>query len=219
MATQALAVNGAKVYITGRTSEKLETVVKTYSQGIAGQIIPITADITDKKDIVALYDHVSQKEKHLDILINNAGISTETFNTEAKTAEEMKKNMFEPENATFKDWDEVYRTNVSQIYFMTTAFLPLLQKATEHQHGYSGVVINICSISGQVKTMQHHPQYNASKAATIHLTRMLANEIANNGLKIRVNSIAPGWSYLSSLTLCRSSMANVHEKQVSSPPK
>jgi len=104
----------------------------------------------------------------------------------------MKKNMFENEDATFKDWDDVYRTNVSQIYFMTTAFLPLLQKATEHQHGYSGTVINICSISGQVMTMQHHPQYNASKAATIHLTRMLAHEIANNGLKIRVNSIAPG---------------------------
>jgi len=192
MATQALAVNGAKVYITGRTEEKLDTVVKTYSQGIAGQIIPVTADITDKKDIVSLYDQISKQEKHLDILINNAGISTSTFNTEASSAEEMKKNMFENEEATFKDWDDVYRTNVSQIYFMTTAFLPLLQKATEHQHGYSSTVINICSISGQVKTMQHHPQYNASKAATIHLNRMLAHEIANNGLKIRVNSIAPG---------------------------
>lgn len=104
----------------------------------------------------------------------------------------MKKNMFDNEESTFEDWDDVYRTNVSQCYFMTTAFLPLLQKASEHQHGYSGTVINISSISGQVKTMQHHPQYNASKAATIHITRMLANEIAQNDLKIRVNSIAPG---------------------------
>jgi NAD(P)-dependent dehydrogenase (short-subunit alcohol dehydrogenase family) len=181
-----------QVYITGRTEEKLETVTKTYSQGISGQIIPISADITDKKDIASLYDQISKEEKHLDILINNAGISTSTFNTEASSAEEMKKNMFDNEEATFKDWDDVYRTNVSQIYFMTTAFLPLLQKATENQHGYSGTVINISSISGQVMTMQHHPQYNASKAATIHLTRMLAYEIANNGLKIRVNSIAPG---------------------------
>ncbi|KAK3063294.1 hypothetical protein LTR53_018973, partial [Teratosphaeriaceae sp. CCFEE 6253] len=43
-----------------------------------------------------------------------------------------------------------------------------------------------------VKTMQHHPQYNASKAGTIHLTRMMANELAQNEIKIRVNSIAPG---------------------------
>jgi len=75
---------------------------------------------------------------------------------------------------------------------MTTAFLPLLQAASEHQHGYSGCVINICSISGIVKTAQHHFAYNASKAAVIHLTKMLGWEIASNGLKIRVNSIAPG---------------------------
>jgi NAD(P)-dependent dehydrogenase (short-subunit alcohol dehydrogenase family) len=104
----------------------------------------------------------------------------------------MKKNLFDNEKATFDDWVETYRTNVAQCYFMTTAFLPLLQKATEHQKGYSGTVINICSISGLVKSTQHHPSYNASKAGLIHLNRMLANEIAENGLKIRVNSIAPG---------------------------
>jgi len=192
MATQALAVNGAKVYIVGRTTEKLETVAKTYGQGIAGEIIPLSADITKKTDIANLYAEISQREKHLDILINNAGISTGTFSTEAKTAEEMKKNLFDDEKATFEDWDDVYRTNVSQCYFMTTCFLPLLQKSTEAQHGWSSTVINISSISGRVKTTQHHPQYNASKAATIHLTRMLANEIQENGLKIRVNSVAPG---------------------------
>lgn len=89
-------------------------------------------------------------------------------------------------------WTDTYRTNVAQCFFMTTAFLPLLQKATEHQHGYSGTVINITSISGVVKTAQHHFAYNASKAAAIHLTTMLSNEIAMNGLKIRVNAIAPG---------------------------
>lgn len=192
MAVQALDVNGAKVYIAGRTEDKLETVAKTYSEDISGQIIPITAGITKKADVAKLYDEISQKEKHLDILINNAGISTATFNTEAGSAEELKKALFDNEQATYEDLDAVYRTNVSQIYFMTTAFLPLLQRASEVQHGWSAAVINISSISGQVKTTQHHPQYNASKAAAIHLTRMLANEIQTNGLKIRVNDIAPG---------------------------
>jgi NAD(P)-dependent dehydrogenase (short-subunit alcohol dehydrogenase family) len=68
----------------------------------------------------------------------------------------------------------------------------MLQKASEHQYGYSGTVINISSISGIVQTSQHHFGYNASKAAAIHLTKMLASEIANNNIKIRVNSIAPG---------------------------
>ncbi|KAK3709267.1 hypothetical protein LTR37_011005 [Vermiconidia calcicola] len=192
MATQALAANGAKVYICGRTQEKLETVAQTFSKDIPGQIIPITCDITNKKEIAQLYDQMASKEKHLDILINNAGISSKTFQTEASTADEMKKNLFDNEDATFEDWDDVYRTNVSQCWFMSTAFLPMLQKATENGKGWSGTVINISSISGQVKTSQHHPQYNASKAATIHLTRMLAHEIQANGLKIRVNTIAPG---------------------------
>ena len=197
MISQALAVNGAKVYICGRTEEKLDTVAKTFNHGISGEIIPITCDVSKKDQIANLYDQISSKEKYLDILVNNAGIASTvgtTFQTEASSAEEMKKNLFENENATFEDWTGVYRTNVSQIFFMSTAFLPLLQKATEQQHGWSSTIINITSISGQVKIMQHHPQYNASKAAAIHVSRMLANEIQVNGLKIRVNNIAPGES-------------------------
>ncbi len=192
MLIQALAVNGAKVYICGRTEEKLERVAETYGQDISGQIIPITCDITKKEEIASVYDQLASKEKYLDILINNAGISTATFQTESSSAEEMKKNLFENEDATFQDWDDVYRTNVSSCYFMSTCFLPMLQKASEAQHGWSSTIINITSISGQVKFTQHHPQYNASKAATLHLTRMMANEIQSNGLTIRVNSIAPG---------------------------
>ncbi|KAK4963265.1 hypothetical protein LTR10_000893 [Elasticomyces elasticus] len=193
MFTQALAVNGAKVYIVGRTQDKLDTVAKTYSQGISGQIIPVQGDCTSKEQIADLYKTISDKETHLDILVNNAGIMTgNTITTEAKNAEEMKKNMFDDDKNSFQDWDDIYRTNVSHCYFMSTAFLPLLEKATEHTKGWSGTIVNTCSISGQVKTMQHHPQYNASKAGTIHLTRMLANELAQNEIKIRVNSIAPG---------------------------
>ncbi|MCJ1484020.1 hypothetical protein MMC06_004188, partial [Schaereria dolodes] len=192
MCAQALAVNGAKVYITGRTEEKLERVVETHGKNISGQIIPLVADITDKNEIKRLVKEISSREKCLCILINNAGISGATQTTEAKTAEEMSKNLFDDENATFDDWVSTYRTNVPQIFFMTTAFLPLLQKASELQHGYSGTVINITSISGLAKTAQHHFGYNASKGAAIHLTKLLASEVAGNGLKIRINSIAPG---------------------------
>ena len=104
----------------------------------------------------------------------------------------MKKNLFEDEEETPEMWTDTYKTNVTQIYFMTTCFLPLLQKATEHSKGWSGTVINITSISGIVKTAQHHFAYNASKGAAIHLTSMLANEVQSNGLKIRINSVAPG---------------------------
>lgn len=148
MCVQALAVNGAKVYIVGRTEEKLERVVQSHGKDIAGQIIPITADVTSKQDIKRLVKEIESRENCLCILINNAGINSHTQPVEAKTAEEMSKNLFDDEEATMEDWTDTYCTNVAQIFFMTTAFLPLLQKASETQYGYSGTVINISSISG-----------------------------------------------------------------------
>lgn len=192
MATQALAVNGAKVYVIGRTEEKLERVAETYGKNASGSITPLTADISNKDSIKNLYAEFSKREQHLDILVNNAGIATGSTNTDAGSAEALKKELFENESATFQDWDDIFRTNVSQIFFMTAAFLPLLDAASAKTHGWSAAVLNITSISGMVKTSQHHPNYNASKAAAIHLNRMLANEIQENGLKIRVNSLAPG---------------------------
>jgi len=213
MATQALAVNGAKVYIVGRTGDKLDRVAETFGKNIPGQIIPITADISSKPEISKLIDQISSKETHLDILINNAGISINTQQTEASTAEEMKKNLYDDENETFDMWCDTYRTNVPQIFFMTMGFLPMLAKATEHQHGWSGTVINITSISGIVKTAQHHFAYNASKAAAIHLNQMLSSEVNMNGIKVRINSIAPG-VFPSEMTASESG-----EDQKSSLPK
>jgi len=192
MITQALAANGAKVYITGRTEDKLQKVVELYGSGIEGEIIPLPGDVTKKDDIIRLHKEFSSREKCLCILVNNAGIDSHTFQHEAKNAEEFKQNMFDPKEATLEDWESVYKTNVSSVYFMTTAFMPLLQKSTDSHKGWSSTVINIASISGMVKNPQHHFQYNASKAATLHLTRMLANTVAESGIKVRINAISPG---------------------------
>ncbi|KAF4961999.1 hypothetical protein FSARC_9876 [Fusarium sarcochroum] len=192
MATQALAVNGAKVYITGRTKEKLDRVVEQYGKDIAGEIIPIQADINNKEGVQKLYEEYSSREDCLCILVNNAGISSNSFQVESNSAQEMRQNLFEDKNATYEDWNEAYNTNVTGLYFTTTAFLPLLQKSSEKHQGWSSTVINISSISGLIQKAQHHFAYNASKGAAVHLTRMLAAEIVSNKLKIRVNGIAPG---------------------------
>ncbi|KAJ5525116.1 hypothetical protein N7494_011766 [Penicillium frequentans] len=200
MATQSLAVNGAKVYITGRTGEKLE------------RIIPITADITSKESIKKLVDEISSKESKLDILINNAGISSTTYETEREDPKALQEELFH-NKSTLEEWEDVMRTNVTQLFFTTSAFLPLLSKSTETQHGWSSTVINITSISGIIKGAQHHFAYNASKAAAIHLTKMLAHEIMTSNLKIRVNNIAPG-VFPSEMTAKESD-----DKQKSSIPK
>jgi NAD(P)-dependent dehydrogenase (short-subunit alcohol dehydrogenase family) len=192
MITQALAVNGAKVYIVGRSAEKLNTVVKTYNKDIEGEIIALPGDVTSKDDVTRLANEIQSREKCLCILVNNAGISSATVQPESQSASEMRQNIFDTDKATADDWTDTYRTNVVSMYFMTAAFLPLLQASSERHPHWSGTVINITSISGLVKGAQHHFSYNASKAAASHLTRLLAAEIAANGHKIRVNAIAPG---------------------------
>lgn len=192
MCVQALAVNGAKVYIVGRTEEKLQTVAETHGKNISGEIIPLVADITSKKHIEHLVKEIESREKCLCILINNAGISTGKVSPKGESGAELKSNLFDRDDVTFDDWVHTYKTNVPQLYFMTTAFLPLLEKATEHQKGFSGCVINITSISGMVSISQGHFNYNASKGAAVHLSKMLASEVSNNGIKVRINSIAPG---------------------------
>jgi len=113
------------------------------------------------------------------------------LNTEYEDPEKLRESLFES-SGDVSEWDGIFRTNVAQLFFMTTAFLPLLQKGTEREHGWSSTVINITSISGIVKVSQHHFAYNASKAAAIHLTNMLAHEVMTSDQRIRVNHIAPG---------------------------
>jgi len=192
MAAQALAVNGAKVYICGRTEEKLDNVVETYGKDMAGELIAIQADVRRKDEVRRLVDEISSREKCLCILVNNAGVSSRPLTTETSSAGEMKSNLFETDKTTMEDWTSTYETNVASVFFVTAAFLPLLQRSSELHEHWSAAVVNITSISGLVKSAQHHFSYNVSKAAAIHLTRLLAAEIAENGHKIRVNSIAPG---------------------------
>jgi len=90
--------------------QKLQTVADTYGKDISGQIIPLQGDITSKDDITRLYNEISSKEKCVCVLVNNAGVSSNTLETEAKSAEEMKKNLFDNKDANFDDWVDAYKT-------------------------------------------------------------------------------------------------------------
>jgi NAD(P)-dependent dehydrogenase (short-subunit alcohol dehydrogenase family) len=192
MITQALAANGAKVYIVGRTASKLDKVVETYNKDIEGSIIALQGDVTSKDDVARLVKEIESREQCLCILVNNAGISSETVQPESGSATEMKQNLFDTSKATAKDWTDTYTTDVVSLYFTTAAFLPLLQRSSERHPHWSGTVLNITSISGLIKGAQHHFAYNAAKGAASHLTRMLAAEVAAAGHKVRINALAPG---------------------------
>ena len=218
MAAQALSFNGARVYIVGRTEKKLQTAVHAHGRNIDGQMIALVGDVSNKDGIKyadyagyqvsshsswrlantlgaayrKLVEEVESKEQCLHILVNNAGIWSAAHSPEGASADELKKHLFDPEDATFENWMQVYRTNTVAHYFMITAFLPLLQKGSEQQRGYASAVINISSTSGMINSSENHFPAGTCKAGTIQLTKVLVSEIARAGLKIRINSIAPG---------------------------
>jgi NAD(P)-dependent dehydrogenase (short-subunit alcohol dehydrogenase family) len=90
-----------------------------------------------------------------------------------------------------QSWADTFKTNVTGLYYMSMAFLPLLAKGREVTPGYTSSVVNVTSISGFMKgSSSGQMAYASSKAAATHLTRMLASTFAET--KVRVNCIAPG---------------------------
>ncbi|KAL1624529.1 Protein kinase of the Mitotic Exit Network [Diplodia seriata] len=192
MAAQALAANGAKVYITGRRPEALEAAAKSHSppDGTEGQIIPcVPCDVTKKDDIENLYQEISKKEKYINLLICAAGIAGTKAEPDHEHAGNLKEKLWN--NETFETWNDVYNADVSSVYFTTVAFLPLLQAGTDTHGHLSASVIVISSMSGIMRHAQGHFSYNAAKGGTVHLTKLMSAEFQK--ARIRVNSIAPGY--------------------------
>jgi NAD(P)-dependent dehydrogenase (short-subunit alcohol dehydrogenase family) len=190
MAAQALAANGAKVYITSRRKEVLEKAAQSHSPDQGGQIIALSPyDVTKKDDLERMYEELSSKEKYINLLITSAGISGEKGIPDAEKATDMKKQLFD--NETFEGWNETYNTDVTAVYFTTVCLLPLLQAGTESHGHLSASVIVISSMSGIMKDAQGHFSYNAAKGGTVHLSKLMSGEFQK--LRIRVNSIAPGY--------------------------
>jgi len=190
MAAQALAANGAKVYITGRRMEALENAAKSHDPSDGGQIIPIgPCDVTSKEDLEKLYEELSQKEKHLNLLVANAGISGPKTEPDTGSAAKLKEKLWR--NEDFGGWGAVLNTNVTSVYFTTVAFLPLLQAAAATHGDRAGSAIVISSMSGLMRHAQGHFAYNAAKGATVHLAKLMSAEFEEAG--VRVNSIAPGY--------------------------
>ncbi|EUC32734.1 hypothetical protein COCMIDRAFT_99935 [Bipolaris oryzae ATCC 44560] len=190
MAAQALAANGAKVYITGRRQEALETAAKSHNPDEGGQIIPLSpCDVTKKDDLERMYQELASKEKYINLLVASAGVSGEKAIPDAEKATDMKKKLFD--NETFEGWADTYTTDVTAVYFSTVVLLPLLQAGTETHGHLSASVIVISSMSGIIKDAQGHFSYNAAKGGTVHLSKLMSAEFQK--LRIRVNSIAPGY--------------------------
>ncbi|OBW67596.1 NAD(P)-binding protein [Aureobasidium pullulans] len=192
MATQALAANGAKVYIVGRNVDKLKTASKEHEPD-HGEIIPIgDVDVTNKDDLEKLVQEIQKKEKCIHLLVANAGVPGPKAEPDKSDAGELKDKLWKGESV--QEWNDTYSTDVTSVYFTTVAFLPLLQAAIEPQGSgerFSSSVITTSSMSGIMRHAQGHFAYNTAKGATVHLTKLMSAEFMKVG--VRVNSIAPGY--------------------------
>lgn len=171
MIARAYVENGVKVYITARKADACDALAKELSQ--FGECISIPADISRMGEIDRLASEIQKHESRLDILVNNAGSS------------------WGAEFATFPEsgWDKVMDLNVKSVFFMTQRVFKLLEAAGS-ETDYARV-INIGSIEGMRTSHLEAYSYAASKAAVLHVTRMMAKYLAKS--HISVNAIAPGY--------------------------
>jgi NAD(P)-dependent dehydrogenase (short-subunit alcohol dehydrogenase family) len=170
MIARGLLQAGARVYISSRKPEACAAAEQELAQH--GPVHAIPADLSTEQECLRLAAEVGQREPSVHVLVNNAGA------TWGAPLEEF------PAAA----WDKVTDLNLKAPFYLTRAFLPLLE--ADGTHDDPARVINIGSIDGLRVSPMPTYAYSATKAGLHHLTRVLARELGPR--HITVNAIAPG---------------------------
>lgn len=167
-----LAKEGMLVVLTARDATKGETACRTLdAEGLHVRFHAL--DVRDRGQADRLADWLDREFGRVDVLVNNAGILPDPRGARALdiSAEVVR---------------EALETNLIGVLNVTQALAPLMKR-----RGY-GRIVNISSELGQLAGMGvGTPAYRLSKTALSALTRMLANELAESGIK--VNAMSPGW--------------------------
>jgi len=160
---------GVRVYVASRSEEACAETEKELSK--LGTCVAIPANLSTQEGCLGLADEIKQRETKLDILVNNAGANWGAPFSEFPAS----------------GWDRVLDLNLKAPFFLTQALTPLLEAAASE--GDPSRIINIGSIDGLDVPLLDTFSYSASKAAILHMTRVLARKLAP---KITVNAVAPG---------------------------
>ncbi|WP_170769747.1 SDR family oxidoreductase [Ruegeria lacuscaerulensis] len=173
MAAEALVRAGARVLIASRKQDACETVAAELNALDApGSAEGFAGDVGSKEGVDALVDEVHNRTDKLDILMNNAGVSWGAPMGQFP----------------YEAWDKVMSVNVTGIFELTQKLLPTLMKSGSADD--PARVVNVGSVMGEVPMGDGAYSYSASKAAVLHLTKIMAKEFSP--YHITVNALAPG---------------------------
>jgi len=161
-----LASNGYAVLVNDLSEARAKAVADEI-RAAGGQAASAAGDVSSETDVAAIHAAAVAAHGAVGLLVNNAGIAHQA--------------LFE--DLEVKDFDRMFAVHVRGTFLMTKAVLPAMLEAS------AGVIINIASQLGQIGGIEL-VHYSGAKAAIIGMTKALAREVSNRG--VRVNAVAPG---------------------------
>jgi NAD(P)-dependent dehydrogenase (short-subunit alcohol dehydrogenase family) len=177
-----LSKKGLFVYLGSRDIEKGDAIVKKMRDEGFQNVTAIEIDVTKPDTILSAKDIIEKRQGHLDILINNAGVSGVV-----------------PQNAletSVENYKEVFDVNLYGVVRVTQSFIELLKKSDEPR------IVNVSTSVGSL-SLQSNPNwaaydyakyaiYASSKSAMNMYTVHLAYELRDTSFKI--NAVCPGYT-------------------------
>jgi NAD(P)-dependent dehydrogenase (short-subunit alcohol dehydrogenase family) len=157
-----LVAEGAKVVVTGRTSERAEE-----ARAATGATVAVAADLSQRDAAEKLVAQAAAQVGPIECLVNNVGEAYQVSFDEL----------------TDDQWESMWQLNVMSYVRCIRAVLPAMREAGR------GVIVNVSSTAGK-RPSTGMPNYSVTKAAVLSLSRLVADLYAKEG--IRCNAVAPG---------------------------